>query len=100
MVKISVMSADKGTKTLWRICMEGHAVGSEEACAGCSAIIGALAGMVENTAEKHSSIVRLESGSAYVAAICDEKLYGAFEMAYIGFLQIEAAYPDKIEVNK
>ena len=100
MVKIHIGYMKQSGKKLYKVKMEGHATGSQDTCTACSAIISALIGAVENSGTKKKDITQASSGMAYVEALCDEKLEGAFEMALIGFLQIEKASPEYVSVNR
>lgn len=79
---------------------KGHADGSEKACAFISGIIFSLAGYLEN-AEGHveSLSYRTEPGDAAFECIGDECVTAAFEMAVIGLLQMEKAFPLYVRVE-
>ena len=77
---------------------KGHATGSEEVCAGVSAIIYALAGWAENYAESDVK-TELEPGDALVMFSGGSECEAAFDMAVIGLRQIELGHPEYIAVD-
>ena len=79
----------------------GHATGSPEVCAAISGILYALAGYVRNDADGSTLAYdeRLESGEANLHFRGGAGAAGAFEMAVIGLKQIEARYPDLLQVE-
>lgn len=76
---------------LFTLAVRGHATGSEEVCAGVSAIVYALAGWAENYAEADVR-TELESGDALVTFRGGSEAEAAFDMAVIGLQQIEAGH--------
>lgn len=96
MTKISICM---GPDTL-SITMDGHAgfnPGNDVVCAGLSAIMTALQGYLNNIPERCTIITK--PGHCVAQAPCDMRLISVFELAEIGFLQIEAAYPDNVSVS-
>lgn len=83
------------------IIAQGHATGSPEVCAAISGILYALAGYVRNAADGSalSYDERLGSGSVHLHFCGGEGAAGAFDMAVIGLKQIEAKYPDLLQVE-
>lgn len=72
----------------------GHA-GTSQSCTAISAILGALAGWVDNNAGKFS----LDKGEAMIAF---PKNYGAeavMDMTVIGLLQVQKAAPEDVKIE-
>lgn len=83
------------------LCLQGHAVGSPEVCAGISAIVYALAGYLKNAeAENRANIytIDLNSGNVELQVTGDDRTGGAFESAIIGLKQIAQKYPDYLKI--
>lgn len=72
----------------------GHA-GSEQTCTAISAILGALAGWVENNSGSYT----LEKGNARIEFPKYDGADGAMDMAVIGLLQVQKAAPDEVKVE-
>lgn len=83
---------------LFMLSSKGHATGSEEVCAGVSAIIYALAGWAENFATEDVKI-ELESGDALIVFRGGTEAEAAFDMAVIGLKQIELGHAKNICVR-
>lgn len=84
--------------------VEGHAYydecGKDIVCAGVSAITQALAGYIENADLDFDMQQSPEGGYMYLCAFdINEAANAAFEMALIGLLQIEMAYPKHVTVG-
>lgn len=82
--------------------MQGHAdynPGNDIVCAGCSAVVYALAGWLENSVGRLNSapIIRLESGDATIQAA--GQVEEAFRQALCGLLGIEASHPEHVQVK-
>ena len=75
----------------------GYNPGNDIVCAGCSAIITTLAGYLVNRIDK-AQVVRmeLEGGNADIQVKGDA--VEVFEMAILGLMQIEKAYPEYIKI--
>ncbi len=83
--------------------MTGHAdycPGNDIVCAGASAIAYALLGYLHNAGEHLGEMVeeRVLPGDLRVDCLGDEMVGECYKMALIGFLQLEAAYPDYVSV--
>lgn len=98
MTEVVVSSNARGE---YRISAKGHASGEDPApCAGITAILGALAGYLENSGKFMKGISRLDPGDAYIYFVGGIEAAAVFEMAVIGLLQIELTYPEYIKVEK
>jgi len=86
--------------------MSGHAdynPGNDIVCAGCSAVVYALAGYVTNAIrERYVEVYdwRLESGDALLDFNGDGGTRAAFEMAVIGLAQIAQQYPGHVSITE
>ena len=86
--------------------VDGHADyaehGKDIVCAGVSAITQALSGFIENHDECEGECQENDCGGhMHIYALqADDKAYAAFEMAFIGLLQIETAHPGFVTVSK
>lgn len=82
---------------------QGHATGSERACAAVSAIVYALAGYVANAELAGRKVERytweMGSGDVQLDFRGDAGVRAAFEMAAIGLAQIARAYPDQVQAE-
>lgn len=82
----------------------GHAgyasEGKDIVCAAVSAVSWTLLGFLHNAREDIEELSR-EAESGLVLVLCkgNERIDTAFEMALIGYLQIEQQYPTYVEVN-
>lgn len=72
----------------------GHA-GTAESCTAVSAILGALAGWVENNSGSYT----LEKGNARIEFPKMPGADGAMDMAVIGLLQVQKTAPDDLIVE-
>lgn len=80
---------------------KGHASGKDPApCAGITAILGALAGYLENAGLSEKEYVKLEPGDAHIIFSGGDTANAVFEMAVVGLLQIEMQYPGYIKVEQ
>ena len=95
MIKIKYSLGNKN-----RIEIKGHAgfdqKGRDIVCAGVSAIFYALCGKLENQ-DGAEYTYRDKAGEAYAECRGERD---AFDMAVIGFMQIELAYPENVCVAK
>ncbi len=96
-----VISKDKQE---YELSMHGHAyyadVGDDIVCAGASAIAYSLLGFLNNCDTVVDVDVIERSGEMELS--CSDyssKVHTAFEMAAIGFLQLEKQYPDCVRVD-
>lgn len=83
---------------IFTLTSEGHATGSEEVCAGVSAIVYALAGWVNNYASDNV-VIELESGDARIVFSGGSEAEAAFDMAVIGLKQIELGHKKSVSVR-
>lgn len=98
MTEVVVSSNARGE---YRISAKGHASGEDPApCAGITAILGALAGYLENSGKFAKEYVKLEPGDAKLIFFGGSDAQAVFEMALVGLLQIELTYPEYIRVEK
>lgn len=86
-----------------RLKIEGHAgydrSGRDIICAAVSAITFSLLGWLESDGGAiYEDTPVMESGKTVIACRGDDRLDAAFDMALIGYLQIERQYPDYIKV--
>ena len=88
----------------YSISMNGHAgysdTGNDIVCAGASTLGYTLWGFLENcvTVSELETVARL--GEMEISCKGDKKIVRtAFEMALIGFLQLEKAYPSHVSVD-
>lgn len=83
-----------------RICAEGHATGSEAACAAVSAIMYALAGWLLNENGEGAELEKSELRAGYAEIIFSggEAARTAYEMAVIGLMQIAQAEPKRVSI--
>ena len=72
----------------------GHA-GTSQSCTAVSAILGALAGWVENNAGKYS----LDKGEAMIAFPMIDGAEAVMDMTVIGLLQIQKTAPDDVKIE-
>ena len=78
---------------------DGHATGSEEVCAGISALMYSLEGFLRNHEDElflHSAKLD-KPGYGYISFELEDhakNITGAFELVTIGLLQIAESYPD------
>ena len=94
----------KNGNDYYGLTIEGHAGysdnGNDIVCAGASAIAYTLLGYLNNL-EIDTLNYRDCSGDFYVNCVTDdERVETAFEMAEIGFLQLENTYPQCVRVRK
>lgn len=87
-------------KTRYKLKAYNHA-GTNEVCAGVSAIIYALEGALFNNDYAADHVSTLEPGHAEIEAICsDHTAAEDFRMAAIGLMQIQKAHPDEIGISQ
>lgn len=72
----------------------GHA-GTAQSCTAVSAILGALAGWVENNAGKFT----LDKGEAMIAFPKNDGAEAVMDMTVIGLLQVQKAAPEDVKVE-
>lgn len=96
--------AEDGTSLELKV--NGHANyddhGKDIVCAGVSALTQALVGFIENNDECEGECQENDCGGhIHIYALkSDDKVYAAFEMAFIGLLQIEMAHPNYVTVSR
>lgn len=77
-----------------------HATGSEAVCAAATMLCYALAAYLYNiccTIEE----IKLEKGDVHIRYKGDDpKCEAAFEMACVGFLSLEASFPDYLKIER
>lgn len=80
---------------------KGHAEGEDpKVCAGISAILYALAGLLDNTPEIQTQQAELKSGDAIFRFSGGLHAQTAYRMALIGLMQIAESYPGYMEIIK
>ena len=72
----------------------GHA-GTSQSCTAVSAILGALAGWVENNAGKYS----LDKGEAMIAFPKNDGAEAVMDMTVIGLLQVQKVAPEDVKIE-
>lgn len=72
----------------------GHA-GTAQSCTAISAILGALAGWVDNNAGKFS----LDKGEAMIVFPKDDGAEAVMDMTVIGLLQVQKAAPEDVKIE-
>lgn len=93
---------DEASKTHY-LRVEGHAnwaeAGNDIVCAAISTVSYTLLGFLHN-AEEDIDELSAETDEGCVVALCkgNERIDTAFEMAFIGYLQIEKQYPRHVRV--
>lgn len=88
-----------GSEGVYLICADGHATGSQEACAAVSGLMYALSGYFLNTSRIQALENSLLSGHARLRWQGGAEAKAIFDLCVIGFLQIEAAHPAYISVK-
>lgn len=78
----------------YSIVSTGHA-GTSQSCTAVSAILGALAGWVENNAGKYS----LDKGEAMIAFPKNDGAKAVMDMTVIGLLQVQKAAPEDVTIE-
>lgn len=84
---------------------QGHATGHPDVCAAISSILFSLAGWLENARANPAKhwiecfTCRMESGDVMLDFAGDDDMAVAFDLAVIGLLQLEKAYPELIQVE-
>ena len=68
-------------------------------CAGISALLFTIAGYVSNQPSIKVKEITLEPGDSYLEWDGGCFARAAYEMAQIGFMQLEAGYPEDMKVN-
>lgn len=86
---------DKGRYSV--IC-EGHAVGSVEVCAAVSTLVYTLLGWLKNSSDVVVEKEELADGYAEIEFFGDVSARVAFDLVYIGFLQLAQAKSNFIEI--
>lgn len=102
-VQFEEITASDGTTFYLKV--TGHANyaehGKDIVCAGVSAITQALESFVENETLECDISESPDGGYSSVYAINgDERIRAAFDMAFIGMIQIEMAHPSFVTVTK
>lgn len=72
----------------------GHA-GTSQSCTAVSAILGALAGWVDNNAGKFT----LDKGEAMIAFPKNDGAEAVMDMTVIGLLQVQKAAPEDVSIE-
>lgn len=97
MTKISY-SAAGGRYTLR---CQGHATGSDEACAAVSVLMTTLAGYLANAGGRAKGIWSLEPGLAEISMETeDNRVIGAWEVTLFGLKQLENSFGDYLFVEE
>ena len=90
-----------GSEGAYLICADGHATGSQEACAAVSGLLYALSGYFLNNASCIQAFENiLLSGHARLRWQGGVEAKAVFDLCVIGFLQIAAAHPACISVKR
>lgn len=84
---------------LMMVSAKGHATGSQDCCTAVSTLMYTLAGYLKNDPEARIDMVQLEEADARVIFAGGKEARGAFQMAKIGFLQLQKAYGQYLSVN-
>lgn len=80
---------------------DGHATGSEQACAAVSAVLYGLSGYLANGGA-HARLLEspdMESGRVRLRFTGDAAAEEVWRMALISLLQIQAAEPERVRVE-
>ena len=77
---------------------EGHAVGSAQVCAAVSTLIYTLLGYLKNAGDIIVESEEIADGYAEVEFTGGDSARVVFELIYIGFLQLERANRDLIQI--
>lgn len=78
---------------------QGHATGSDEACAAVSVLMTTLAGYLANAGDRARGSWSLELGLAEISIETeDDRVIGAWEVTLFGLKQLENSFPDYIRV--
>lgn len=94
-----VSYSDKGGRYTLRC--QGHATGSNEACAAVSVLMTTLAGYLENAGGRAKGVWSLEPGLAEITMKTgDLRVIGAWEATLFGLKQLENSFPGYIRVRK
>lgn len=103
MIHISTEFSSEFPSGRFRLQATGHAgyhPGDDIVCAGCSALVYALAGALRGLSGHVSELsVQLEPGDALISAQGDSSAAACFQMAETGLRQIAAAYPQWVSVT-
>ena len=84
----------------YEITAKGHATGEDPAvCAGISAILYSLAGLLDNMPEIKSECIFLDEGDAHFIFSGGAEARTAYDMTVIGIAQIAESYPGYILAN-
>ena len=87
-------------KRKFAIYADGHATGSEEACAGVSALLYALAGWLKNVPDRVRVFKsHMEPGQVTLIFYGEEAARTAFEVTMIGLAQIAAKFPKSVSIS-
>lgn len=102
MISVAITSAGR----MRALEMKGHAGFSRDGepdivCAGCSAVVYALLGWMENHPERFRTEgpARISSGEVFLCASGGADFQAAFETAEIGLMQIERKYPGNVKIR-
>lgn len=84
----------------YSVVCEGHAVGSVEVCAAVSTLVYTLLGYLKNADGVVVEKAELADGYAEIEFSGGERARAAFEMVSVGFLQLELANKNFLEIEK
>ena len=98
MVKVKY-TVDDNTHTLE---MTGHAnydeYGKDIVCAGCSSLIQALIGWIEENHWK-ADCINVDTKGVYISCEGGAEVSAVFNMTALGLEQIANCYPDHVEID-
>lgn len=86
-----------------KLSAQGHATGSEQVCAGISALVYSMAGYVDKLFKKEDlpiSTMRLDDGDVLLAFEETKNTRAAFDMVVEGFRMMAAQYPEYINTRE
>ena len=78
---------------------QGHATGSDKACAAVSGLLYALGGYLLNASGIQVRVDTLDSGDAVFDFTGDRDAVGAFTCVVIGLMQVAKEYPEQVQME-
>lgn len=92
----TIYAAEAGGQYL--VAAKGHATGSEQVCAGVSAIMYALAGTIKNNHCCKELDCKIQDGFLLCKFSGGREAAAYYELTVIGLKQIANSYPEYIEI--